>query len=192
MVVGLALEMEMLNQKMLVWAYKAVTWTTQPKPTTESSNHSIRSEIIPGRSTTTDMIFTFSSLFLTAGGRGATQHFGLISPHRCYIVSLLAGFGSARCLLGPLTVGCHNDIQQSREAWQRSGWARWRGGGRTELSQSSSKDEEEAGGHRKDGASVRAEVGRKKQNPLLQSSSLPQMLLKLEKEEADGESGRRQ
>ena len=107
------------------------------------------------------MIFTFSSLFLTAGGRGATQHFGLISPHRCYIVSLLAGFGSARCLLGPLTVGCHNDIQQSREAWQRSGWARWRGGGRTELSQSSSKDEEEAGGHRKDGASVRAEVGRK-------------------------------
>ena len=168
MVVGLALEMEMLNQKMLVWAYKAVTWTTQPKPTTESSNHSIRSEIIPGRSTIWFSYFPLSSS--QRGARGATQHFGLISPHRCYVVSLLAGFGSARCLLGPLTVGCHNDIQQSREAWQSSGWARWRGGGRTELSPSSSKDEEEAGGHRKDGASVRAEVGRKKQNPLLQSS----------------------
>lgn len=117
------------------------------------------------------MIFTFSSLFLTArGSGGAIQNFGLISRHKCYVVSLLAGFVSAWCLLGPLTVGCHNDIRQSREAWQSSGWARWRGRGRTELSPSSSKDEEEAGGHRKDGASVRAEVGRKKQNPLLQSS----------------------
>ena len=67
-------------------------------------------------------------------GRGPTQHFGLLSPHRCCIVSLLAGFGSAWCLLCPLSVGCHNDIRQSREAWQSNGWARWRGGGRTELS----------------------------------------------------------
>lgn len=96
-----------------------------------TSNHSIRSGIISGRFITANVSSTLPSLF--PQGRDPTQHFGLISPRRCCSVSLPASFGSAWCLPGPLTVGCHNDIGQRREAWRSSGLARWRGGGRTEI-----------------------------------------------------------
>lgn len=76
------------------------------------------------------MISMLSSFFPYR--RCPPQHFGLISPHRCCSVSVPANFGSAWCLPGPLTIGCHKDIEQMREAWWSSGWARWRGGGRRE------------------------------------------------------------
>lgn len=60
------------------------------------------------------------------------HHFGLINLRRCCSLSRPASFGSAWCLLGPLTVGCHNNLWQKREAWRSSGWTRWRGGGRTD------------------------------------------------------------
>lgn len=121
------------------------------------------------------------------GGR-VTQHFGLISPHRCYIVSPLLVLAQHGVSFGPLTVGCHNDIQQSREAWQRSGWVRWRGRGG--VKQSWSWEFQQGWGRGRwpqERRSLRGQRwgGRNSGIHLLQRSSLPQML-KLEKEEVDG------
>lgn len=124
----------------------------------------------------------------------ATQHFGLISPHKCCSVTLPASSASAPCLLDPLTVGCHNDIQQPREAWLSSDWARWRAGGTTELSHTGvpARMIRRQVAIGKEEASAGAGVARKSLNPSLQISRVwPQMLPKLERKKLVGKSGRR-
>lgn len=117
----------------------------------QSSSFSIRLGIIPGYLSQPGWSHCLPDLFPYK--MGPIQHFGLISPHRCCLMSLPASFGSVGCLPGPLTVGCYNNIQQMREAWRSSGWARWRGGGRTDswTTLSPWREGREAGDHRKGG-----------------------------------------
>lgn len=137
-VVGLALEMEILVHNAGLGHTKQKVAYNSTRACQQSSSLSIGQEswlVDPSLPLWSQHVLPS---FLKKEG-GLTQHFGLISLHRCCSVSLPASFGSTWCLLGPLTVGCHNNIRQRRETWQSCGWARWRGGGSRELSHSKSQ-----------------------------------------------------
>lgn len=114
-----------------MWAYKPVAHATQPGPASTSSSHSVSSGIIPGRRTTTNMILTLPSLFTYRGPDPILRPY---QPPQMLLSVSSCQFWLSTVSPGPQTVGCHDDIPQPREAWRSSGWARWRRGGRTQMS----------------------------------------------------------